>query len=373
MRILHTTDSSIQNFDGIATYINELIICSESRGDEVMVMCTTPTIKTNLRPINYNAKIKAFKSIRVPGKPKFIIPIKTGISKLIHDFKPDLIWLHTVGTIGTKVAKIAKGKYPLVCTKHSFDGELWCLYLDVPKSFEWIFHAAANRFENTVADVCSFFVYHIHDITKIQHKSYFNKFLPFHPPIQSKFFENRNEKELTPNKITLGFCGRCEPDKGIEDTYIGLQMFKEKHPEVEVEFYLIGDGPVAKTVPQKYPSIKTTVTGYITDVIPFLDQLDGFVLSSKHETISLSSLEAYARGIPIFSLPIGYLSEIENIDNYYLFENNETLVEKLEQIFLVEKKGRKVPENNVLSNLIISYPELLTKVTEKVAELNSTH
>ena len=365
MRIIHAVDSSIQNYNGVTTYINELILNSEMRGDEILLLCTTPTYKTNLRAINYKGTVKTFKSFRFPGKPQLVIPIKTGITKIIHDFKPDLIWIHSIGTIGTKTAKIAKGKYKVVCTKHSFDGELWCLYLNIPKPFQWIFHASANKFEKIVAAASSFFVYHIHETKKIEHLTYFKKFLNFNPPLQSRFFENRTKKLLEPNKLTLGFCGRCEPDKGIEDTYIALQLFKEKHPEIEIVFYLIGDGPVARTIlSRKYDFLTTIVTGYASDVIPYLDKLDGFILSSKHETISLSSLEAYTRGIPIFSKPIGYLSEITNIDNYYLFDNNEKLVTLLEKVFITEKKSRGIATENILSELTISYPELLKKVTE---------
>ncbi len=370
MRILHAVDTSIRNFDGVSTYINELILSSESIGDEVMLLCTTPTFTTNMRPVNYKGTVIAFKSFRFPGKPRMVIPIITGITKIVNDFNPDLIWIHSPGLIGTKVAKIAKGKYKVVCTKHSFDGELWCLYLKVPKPLQWIIYASANKFEKTVAASSSFFIYHIRDTKKVEDKAYFNKFLMFPPPIQTRYFENRTEKALEPNKLTLGFCGRCEPDKGIEDTYIGLQMFKEKHPEIEITFYLIGDGPVAQAIPEKYPLIKTIVTGYVTDVIQYLDKLDGFVISSKHETTSLSSLEAFARGLPIFSLPVGYLSEIKDIENFYLFENNKKLVELIENVFVKEHKGRRIPEKDTLNKLTISYPELLKTVKEKVKEIH---
>ncbi|MEI7675579.1 MAG: glycosyltransferase [Bacteroidales bacterium] len=366
MKIIHVTDSSIQNFDGISTYINELILSSESKGDEVLLLCTTPTDKSNLRAIQYKGKVIAYKSLRFPGKPKLIVPIKTGITKTIHEFNPDLIWIHSVGTIGTKAARIAKGKYKVVCTKHSFDGDLWCLYLKIPASFQWFIHFAANRFEKIVADACYFFIYHFNDTTKIKDKDYFNKFVKFPPPIQLRFLENQSVKELNPNQLTLGFCGRCEPDKDIENTYLALQMFQKKHPKIEITFYLIGDGPVAKPLAAKYKSIKTIITGYTADVIPYLDRLDGFILSSRHETTSLSSLEAYARGIPIFSLPIGYLSEIKNIDNFYLFENIEKLVELLETIFLTQKRGRKIPKKNMLGDLVISYSELLHRVTDSI-------
>ena len=81
MRIIHVTDSSILNFDGISTYINELILGSENRGDEVMLLCTTPTVTGNLRPINYKGVVKTYRSLRFPGKPKLILPIKFGITK----------------------------------------------------------------------------------------------------------------------------------------------------------------------------------------------------------------------------------------------------------------------------------------------------
>jgi len=369
MKIIHVVDSSIQNFDGVATYINELILSSENRGDEVMLFCTTPSIKSNLRPINFKGTVKAYSSIRVPGRPKFLVPINFGLTKEIEDFNPDLIWIHSIGTMGLKVASLAKDKYKVICTKHSFEGELWCLYLEAPKPFHSFIHAGAAKFEKIVADSCAFFVYHIHDISKIKHLEYYDKFQKFNPPLQTRFFENRFEKPLEENKLTFGFCGRCEADKGIEETYVGLQKFKEKHPEIEITFYLIGDGPITKTTPLQYPDINTIVTGYTTDVIPFLDKLDGFILSSKHETISLSTLEAYTRGIPIFSLPIGYLSEIKDIENYYLFEDNEKLVEQLEKVFVIEKKGRKIPDDEKLSKITISYPQLLNKVIQKLKEL----
>jgi len=372
MRIIHAVDCSIQDYHGVSTYMHELIVSSENRGDEVLVLCNTPVYKSNLRPINYKGVVKEYKSVKVPGKPKFQASIRFGLTKTIHEFNPDLIWMHSIGTLCTKIAKIAKGKYNLVYTKHSFDAELWALYLNVPKPFQWILNRSADAFEKTIADASSFFVYHIRDIKKVENKSYFNKFLQFNPPIQSRYFENRSEKPLEKNKLTFGFCGRCELDKGIEDTYVGLTMFKEKHPEIEIEFYMIGDGPVAKTLPAKYPSISTTVTGYISDVIPYLDKLDGFILSSKHETTSLSSLEAFSRGIPVFSLPIGYLSELKDIENFYLFKNNNELVAMLEKVFLEEKKSRKIPPANMLSKLTISYPDLLETVIRKVKEKNNS-
>jgi glycosyltransferase involved in cell wall biosynthesis len=368
MKIIHVADTSIYDFDGISTYINELLKSGEEIGDELLLLCNNPLDESSLRKIYYHGPIKTFKSIRAPKKPKLLYSFTKGIEKQIEDFNPDLIWIHTIGTIATKVAKIAKGKYNVIYTKHCFDGELWCLYLNVPKPFHWIFHLAANYFEKIIAKSCTLIVYHIRDTSKIVNRPYFNKFVKFPPPLQSKFFENKVERKAIENKLTLGFCGRYEPDKGIDDTYKSLKIFHKAHPEIELEFILIGDGPEASVLKNRYKFLKTTVTGYIDNVIPFLDKLDGYILSSKHENISLSSLEAFARGIPVFSLPIGYLSEEKDLSNFYLFRSHEQLAGLLEKLFINEKKNEKVPEKNILNNLVISYSELLMKVTEKVKD-----
>lgn len=366
MKIIHVVDSSIQHFDGVATYINELILASEKLGDQILLLCTPPIAKSNLRQINYKAVVKVYRTVRCPGKPKLIYSFKGGMETTIHNFNPSFIWIHSIGTIGTKAAKIAKGKYPVVYTKHCFDGELWSLYLNAPKQFNRFIYALANKLERNVADSCAFFVYHIQDTKKIESTSYYNKFVKFNPPIQSRYFENRTEKLLEARKLTLGFCGRCEFDKGLDDTFAGLKLFKEKHPHIELIFYLIGDGPLASSLQLKYDFLKIIVTGYVTDVIPYLDRLDGYILSSKHETISLASLEAYSRGIPIFSRPIGYLSEIKHLDNFYLFNNHHELVDSLDSLFLRQKRSRFITHDIKLDTLTISYDKLLHDVAQKV-------
>ena len=374
MRIIHVTDTSVFNYDGISTYVNELVEVSKKNGDDVLVLTTTPH-GNDLRNIDQKSdlKIHAFKCLRFPGKPKFITVITTGLKKIITDFEPDLIWIHTIGTLGMQTADFANGKYKVVYTKHCFDAELWCSYLNVPKKLQWMFYLCASFFENKIYRASTYVVYHLNDISKVKDGKFYHKYLPVPPPLSARYFEDRKVKKVfTSNqKLTLGFCGRCDPDKGIANTFKGLQLFQQKYPDVDFEFVFIGDGTEAHLLKNKYPKIKTTITGYVDDVIPYLDQLDGFILSSHQETISLSSLEAYARGVTIFSVLIGYLSEnSEKLNNFYLFNSPEQLADLIYGKLVVKNINSANDSMDQMNDFVISYQNLLEKVKDKLALKN---
>jgi len=364
MNIIHVSDTSIYNFDGISTYLNELIKCSELSGDKVLVLTTSPISGKNRTCSYKNTIVKVFPSFRFPGKPKFVTVLNFGMRKIIRDFEPDLIWIHSIGTPGQFAALIGKGKYRIVYTKHCFDGELWNNYLNIPLMFRWFLDKVAEKMENKILESVDNVVYHLNNKTKVQNNRYFHKFITIPPPLPSKFFENRPTAKTKKNKLTIGFCGRCEPDKGLETTFAALKLFTQQHKNINAEFLIIGDGPEAHRLKKKYSNLNVLITGYVDDVIPYLDQLDAFVLSSKHETISLSSLEAYARGIPIFSVPIGYLEEVcKNLSNYHLFDTPEKLAALLYDVMIL-KIDMKNKEVCSINSMVVSYTSLYNQIVK---------
>ena len=361
MRILHATDTTIYNYDGISTYINELINAA-GYNHEIRVITTTPHshIRRDFCRL-HNIKVHELPCFRVPGKPKFIIVRTAGVQKLIDDFNPDLIWIHTIGTVGMKVAKIAKNKYNAVYTKHCFDAELWSSYLKLPVRFNGLLNYAANTMEAKVVSSCKNVIYHLRNTAKVNGRPYYHKFLFQNPPLQKRFFQRINESaHLASNILTFGFCGRCDPDKGLANTVAALKLFKNKHPQIAFKFLLIGDGPEAHRLKKENPWLNIEITGFTNDVIPYLDKLDAFILSSHQETTSLASLEAYARGLPIFSLPIGYLSEHPTeIEQFYIFNTPQELADLLHAKLLVEPAPAK---RTNIQNRVTSYEDLLQNV-----------
>ena len=364
MKIIHVSETSVYNYDGISTYINELIDSAYKNGDEVLVLTAKPYSSHVRKSAVKPEDVKLFPSLRFPGKPKFVTVFPIGFNKTIEDFKPDLIWIHTIGTLGMKAAKFAEGKYRVVYTKHCFDGLMWNTYLKIPPRFHGFLNFWADKFENDILKYVDAAIYHLADVAKIRSNKYFSKFICIAPPLQLRFFENRKVHSHEIGKLILGFCGRCEPDKGLDDTFAGLKIFHEHHPEIALEFILIGDGPEAERLVKEYTFLKITVTGYVDNVIPYYDKLDGYVLTSKHEMIALSSMEALARGLEVFSMPLGYLKESAGkVPGFHMFETHEELAELIDDTLIKEYTSKKVISNKeILNSILISYPELYSKI-----------
>jgi glycosyltransferase involved in cell wall biosynthesis len=328
-----------------------------------MVITTTPVGDQN-RDLGLKTKIKSFKCWRFPGKPKFVVVFPEGLEKIISDFKPDTIWIHTIGTLGMKVARIAKKKYNVVYTKHCFDGDLWNSYLNIHPAFHWFFNKVSQTFEKQILKASNKQIYHLPDVSKVNKNKYFRKIVNMPPPINARFFNNKNPETDKKEKLIFGFSGRADPDKGIENTFKGLKIFQQLHKDIPFQFMFIGDGPEAHRMKKKYPEMDIQTTGFVKDVIPYLDQLDAFILSSLQETISLASLEAYARGVPVFSVAIGFLYEYrDKLINYHLFETPEELAEQLYNYLIINNMTHeKKQDSKQINSFLIDYSKLYSMI-----------
>jgi len=367
MRIIHVTDTSIYNYDGISTYINELLECSEKRGDQQLVLTTIPH-NTNLkRKVIHKVPVYTFPHIPVLSSRKFKFAVPRKMGKVIDEFNPDLIWIHTIGPLGVFAARKAKNNYPVIYTKHCFDGDLWCNHLKIPKSLHQIIKSAAYFIENSVINPADKIIYHFNENAQIKLHKFSEKFKQLPPPLNKKFVKDSEIRKINKNYFALGFCGRCDPEKGIEDIFKSIDLFTKKHPFARIRLLLIGDGKVVDELKARYPDVEVSVTGFVDDVIPYLDQLDAFVLASSTETTSLSSLEAYARGLNIFTRPVGYLGEnAELYDKVYTFNTPEELCA------LIENKLNHdiyvAPKTNLgLNKSIITFSDLYAAVTSEYA------
>lgn len=78
---------------------------------------------------------------------------------------------------------------------------------------------------------------------------------------------------------------------------------------------LAGEGPLQRELEAVLrPSDAASgfeMPGFIRDVGPLLDECDALLITSDHEGIPMSALEALARGIPVFGFRVGGLPELE--------------------------------------------------------------
>jgi glycosyltransferase involved in cell wall biosynthesis len=367
MKILHVADTSIYNYDGISSYINELLECAYNGGAQLLVLSTVPINPEKLRTVCHKAEVKEFKNLKFFSSDKFVFSLPGGMKRALNEFEPDIVWVHTIGLLGLRAARLAKNKYPVVYTKHCFDGDLWCDHLKIPVAFRWFFHIVAILVERRVLKFSDVAFYHFDNTEKIRSNKFFSKFKYMPPPLNGRFvneksFRNGNQNDKI---ITLGYCGRLDPEKSIEQLFKAADIYQKKYDKKNIRLLLIGDGPEARPLVSQYPHINATITGFVDNVIPYLDQLDAFVLASKTETTSLSSLEAYSRGLPVFSTRVGYLGQnAEKFQHIFNFNTAEELASLINEVLNV-KKISVVPPPVDLDPSIITYSKLLEMVASE--------
>ena len=366
MKILHVTDGSIYNYDGVSTYINELLECSYKEGAQALVLTTVPLNPEKLRKVVHKAEVKEFKKLKIFSTDKFNFSVPYGMKKALNEFDPDTIWIHTIGPLGLKAARLAKYKYHMIYTKHCFDGDLWCNHLKIQPPFQWIFHLVAHFSEQIVLKSSDVALYHINNTEKIRHNKFFSRFKYVPPPLSEKFLSEKSYRNESHNDVfTLGFCGRLDPEKSLEQLFKAAEIYQKKYNMKNIRILLIGDGEEARKLANQYAHVNSTITGFVDDVIPYLDLLDAFVLSSKTEMYSLSSMEAYSRGLPVFSTPVGFLGQnADKFPHIYNFNTVEELVSLIYEV-LVVKKVSVIPLPVRLGPAIITFSKLHEMVANK--------
>lgn len=127
----------------------------------------------------------------------------------------------------------------------------------------------------------------------------------------SSFVPGRME-ESQPNLLVIGTSARLSPQKKLEDLFAAL---RKAHPRLPNYVLRVAGGPergseaYAANLKRLAAGLPVEWMGELTDVRPFLNQLDLFVMISEPAGCPNASLEALASGLPVIATDFGGASE----------------------------------------------------------------
>ncbi len=134
-------------------------------------------------------------------------------------------------------------------------------------------------------------------------------------------FRPKTHSRLDPNMLSMGSPSGCKAKiihvsnfRPVKDPQSAARIFLGIREKIEVEFWLVGDGPemgAIKTIfAQNGREQDVRFWGLRRDVAPILAQAHLLLMTSLSESFCLAALEAMACGLPVLATNVGGLAEV---------------------------------------------------------------
>lgn len=235
---------------------------------------------------------------------------KEGTNELCAIFrreKPDLV--HTHASLSARIAA-KKCKIPIVNTRHC---------LEDPKPFpkNLIYRALNNALSDRVIAVSRAVEENLlrDGIARKKLRMIYNGIPP--QPQYTEDERNAFREEFGLSGVCVGIVARLEPVKNHTLFLRAAELCalaREKSGESELTFVIAGGGSLENDLRERAktdaPHAKVLFLGQVENVSRLFCALDVAVLTSTHEALSLSLIEAMAQGRPVVSTRSGGPEEL---------------------------------------------------------------
>lgn len=342
MRVLYFSDTFLPKTDGVAVSIKNFSELLTLRGHEFTI-CAPRYGEDDFERMGDNIHVVRFRSGFLPSYPdiKVVLPSPGKIKKVIEEFQPDLIHIHTPGLLGLYAINAAE-RYgiPTIGTYHTLmaEQEMYVSFYRLFKLDKLFFKI--NKFKkklniDELDKYVKFDNFNIRKkiILKICNDLYNRCDVVISPShlIKQQLIEYGIERPITvvsngmdlkrfSGKIkTLNqqapkilHVGRISYEKNCDVVINAFKLVHEKFPKATLT--IIGEGPAIESLKRQAEHLELKDAVIFTGFVPNAElhtiypQYDLFLTASTMETQGLVVLEAIACGLPAvgvdsFALP----------------------------------------------------------------------
>lgn len=346
-KLVIATDCFLPRWDGIARFLLDII---PSLKEEWTITVLAPDYPGEMNGFS------EFDNIHIVRMPLTKIKVADFVvakaeEHLIksHIQDADIIWVHTLSTIGRAAINIGqKEQKKVIFFIHSIDHELVAKSLKLPIIIRDGWYLLGKKNIMSYYNKCSALMA---PSTNVEEMLEWNniKVPKIHVTlgVNLRKFKPPESKELAKEKIgitkdtlVIGFCGRIAKEKNIPILIDAFKRIKAEHTNTIC--LIVGKGLTElEDLVKNEPRI--ILKGNQDNVVPYLQAMDIFVLPSSVETTSLATLEAMSCGVTPVVTPVGYVKEYikEKVNGiFFPFDNSAVLAIKLKWL-LKEKYVRE--------------------------------
>ncbi|MFH1072314.1 MAG: glycosyltransferase family 4 protein [Nanoarchaeota archaeon] len=328
-KLLIATDNYAPRWDGIARFLEEVI---PRLKETYQVKVIAPAFRGSV-----DRRESGVDVIRIPVH-HFLFgdfqPAKFKYWKLRRHIKDaDIVFTQTIGPVGGLALYIAHklGKKTAAFI-HSIEWEL------VPKALK---SATLKRWSYPLMKKLTRYLYSKCDIVFVPSQN-ISDYLSWElSTVQKKVIhlgcdvekfkpgkreEIKKALGISKNTIVIGYHGRLSREKDLVTLLRGFLRVQKNH---DVVLLVVGDGVPNIKQMLKRPGVM--LVGTKQNVVPYLQAMDIYCLTSLTETTCLSVLEAMSCELPVISTPVGFVKD-------YIKDGKNGLLSPLQDAYALAKK-----------------------------------
>ncbi len=315
MKVALFVETYLPDINGVVTHVKVLKDGLEKLGHEVLVVCADINAKHHyIKDGVLHCPAMLSKKIYNYGLAS---PVSTRRERLIKEFNPDIIHIHTEFGVGFSGAMMAKRlKVPLVYTLHTMYDNY--IYYIAPRPFIPLMTKVSHSYFKFLAKRANALTGPSKKVDEYFKSCGVDKDVSVIPnPVELDIFEPSNidpEKKhafrekynIADNTMLACFCGRLGYEKSVD---VLLKFWAQTvKSEDNVKLLIIGEGPAKSGLEELSGKlgIQDTVifTGRVEhgDLPPYYAGCDCYITTSLSDTNSISMLEAMATGLPVLHL-----------------------------------------------------------------------
>lgn len=310
MKIAIFTETYFPFISGVVTHIKTLKEGLEREGHEVMIVTINP------RAVCHYVKdgILYCPGIRLKRIYGYGVsnPVNIQRLRIIQDFDPDIIHIHTEFSMGIFALFAArKLKKPIVYTLHTMYDDY--MFYVAPERFQNMVKPAAHVYFRRVANRANEIIGPSPKVAEFLHRCGVERHINIIPNVvdlsdflpQNVAAESvaavREKLGIQPGDTAVCFVGRLGKEKSIDVLIDHFAALAET--EKQFKLFIIGDGPEHDSLQAQIEQLgmeeQIHLLGRIehTELPPYYHACDLFATASLSEMNSISMLEAMASGL----------------------------------------------------------------------------